>query len=146
MATKKKSSKSKRAAPRRAARPPALPKARTGVITHTEIASADPGATKTWLATVLGWKFEKAMDTPNGPYHMWRFPNKTGGGLRKNNPPENPGAIPYVEVPDIKAAYGKALREGAFELFPPDEIPGGMGWIAIVRAPGEVAVGFWGPK
>ncbi len=145
MATKK-SSKSKRVAPRRAARRAAPPKARTGVITHTEIASADPGATKAWLTTVLGWKFEKPMETPNGPYHMWRFPNNTGGGLRRNNPPEAPGAIPYVEVPDIKAAYGKALREGAFELFPPDEIPGGMGWIAIVRAPGDVAVGFWGPK
>ena len=26
---------------------------------------------------------------------------------------------------------------------PPDQLPGGMGWIAIVAAPGGVAIGFW---
>ena len=121
-------------------------KIRSGFISHTEIASADPSATKKWAEQALGWKFGNPMPTPNGPYHMWNFGNNIGGGIRSNNPPEVPGAIPYVEVPDIKAAYDRALKAGATKMFPPDEIPGGNGWIAIVEAPGRVPIGFWGPK
>jgi hypothetical protein len=28
-------------------------------------------------------------------------------------------------------------------MFRPEQLPGGMGWIAIVAAPGGVAIGFW---
>lgn len=136
------SSRKKRPAKKRSA----LPKVRPGMITHTELASSDPRATKEWCETVLGWKFGTPMETPGGPYQMWRFTNNTGGGLRRNQPPETPGSIPYCEVPDIQAAYRKALAEGGTEMMSPSEIPGGMGWIAIVAAPGGVAIGFWGPK
>jgi hypothetical protein len=66
--------------PRRAvasSRKAAAPKLRAGVITHTELASANPMATRDWCQEVLGWKFGKAMPTPAGPYHMWH--NGTGG-------------------------------------------------------------------
>lgn len=119
---------------------------RAGLITHTELASADPSATRTWCAKVLGWKFGPAMPTPAGPHHMWRFANDTGGGIRANNPPEVPGSIPYCEVASIQATYSKALASGATEMLPPQELPGGMGWIAIVAAPGRVAIGFWSTK
>ena len=135
----------RRAAPRKAA---AAPKAapsvsRVGAITHTELASADPPATRAWCENVLGWKFGQAMPTPAGPYHMWQFEIGTGGGIRANNPPEVPGSIPYCEVKDIQATYSKALAAGATEMLGPQELPGGMGWIAIVAAPGGVAIGFW---
>src|SRR5437867_2194671 len=142
----------KRPTPRRtkrAARPSrkaAAPKLRPGVITHTELASADPLATRAWCAKVLGWKFGEAMPTPTGPYHMWRFDNGTGGGIRANNPPEVPGSIPYCEVADIQETYSKALAAGATGMFPPEALPSGMGWIAIVSAPGGVAIGFWSMK
>lgn len=137
-----------RPASRRPARksPAAMPKVRPGTITHTEIASADPSATKQWCASVLDWKFGQSVPTPSGPYHMWRFDNGSGGGIRANNPPEVPGSIPYCEVADIKATYAKALAAGAREMMAPDQLPGGMGWIAIVRAPGGVAIGFWSMK
>jgi predicted enzyme related to lactoylglutathione lyase len=77
---------------------------------------------------------------------MWRFANETGGGIRVNNPPEVPGSIPYCEVADIHATYSKALAAGGTEMFAPDQLPGGMGWIAIVAAPGGVAIGFWSMK
>jgi predicted enzyme related to lactoylglutathione lyase len=83
------------------------------------------------------------MPTPTGPYLMWRFDNGTGGGIRAHNPPEVPGSIPYCEVKDIRGTYAKALEMGATGMMPPEEIPGGMGWIAIVAAPGGVAIGFW---
>ncbi len=121
-------------------------KIRPGVITHTELASAAPLATRAWCQKVLGWKFGQAVPTPAGPYHMWRFGNGTGGGIRANNPPEFPGSIPYCEVPDIQATYSKALASGAAEMSRPEQLPGGMGWIAIVAAPGGVTIGFWAKK
>lgn len=128
------------------ARKAATPKLRPGVITHTELASTDPPATQAWCAKVLGWKFGETVPTPTGPYHMWRFENGTGGGIRANNPPEVPGSIPYCEVADIKATFSKALAGGAMEMLAPQQLPGGMGWIAIVAAPGGVAIGLWAMK
>lgn len=144
----KRKSTARRPAPTRASsrQPAAPPKVRQGLITHTELASADPAATRAWCESVLGWKFGQAMPTPAGPYHMWRFDGGTGGGIRANNPPEVPGSIPYCEVADIKAIYAEAIAAGATEMLPPDQLPGGMGWIAIVGAPGGVAIGFWGTK
>ncbi|MCA1810404.1 MAG: hypothetical protein LC623_00120 [Halobacteriales archaeon] len=136
---------SRKASPKKAAAPAAR-KIRPGAITHTELASSDPTATKQWAEKTLGWKFGDSMPTPNGPYHMWRFGENMGGGIRANNPPETPGTVPYVEVSDINASYQKALRNGATEMLPPQEIQGGMGWIAIVQAPGGPAVGLWGTK
>jgi uncharacterized protein len=140
----------RKAAPRKAAaRKTAAPKAaapkvsRMGAITHTELASSDPSATRAWCESVLGWKFGQSVPTPAGPYHMWQFEIGTGGGIRANNPPEVPGSIPYCEVKDIQSTYSRALANGASEMVPPMQLPSGMGWIAVVAAPGGVAFGFW---
>ena len=151
VARKKKVAK-KASATRRPARKPASsrkaapPKVRSGTITHTELASMDPPATRAWCESVLGWKFGESVPTPTGPYHMWRFDNGTGGGIRANNAPEGPGSIPYCEVADIRTTYARALEAGAAEMVPPQQLPSGMGWIAIVAAPGGVAIGFWAAK
>src|SRR6185436_380689 len=63
----------RKAPPRKVAAAKAAPPSRIGVITHTELASADPSATRAWCERVLGWKFGEAMPTPSGPYHMWQF-------------------------------------------------------------------------
>jgi predicted enzyme related to lactoylglutathione lyase len=128
------------------ARKPAAPKIRHGLITHTELASADPVATRTWCERVLGWKFAPAVPTSTGPYHIWRFETGTGGGIRGSNPSEVPGSIPYCEMPDIQVAFARALTAGATVMFPPAALPGGMGWTAIVAAPGGVPIGLWAPK
>jgi predicted enzyme related to lactoylglutathione lyase len=130
----------------RSSRRAAPTRARTGIITHTELASTEPQATRAWCATVLGWQFGQAMPTPSGPYHMWRFANDTGGGIRASHPPEMPGSIPYCEVQDIRETYARALEEGAREMMAPAALPEGMGWIAIVAAPGGVPIGFWAMK
>jgi predicted enzyme related to lactoylglutathione lyase len=144
-AAKRAPAKSAAKASSKKAASPAARKVRPGFITHTELASSNPDATRQWAEKTLGWKFD-TMPSPNGPYHMWRFGENMGGGIRANNPPESPGTIAYVEVSDIKASYGKALRNGANEMLAPQQVPGGMGWIAIVQAPGGPAVGFWGTK
>jgi uncharacterized protein len=83
-----------------------------GWITHTELASSDPAATKAWCATVLGWTFKPSFPTPAGDYHLFAYSDKGGGGIRSNKPPEVPGSIPYIHVADAHAAFEKALREG----------------------------------
>ena len=115
-----------------------------GWITHTELASAAPAATKAWCAAVLGWTFKPSFPVPGGEYHLFTYSDKGGGGIRLNNPPEVPGSIPYVHVADARAAFDKALREGAEEMFPPTRVMEGV-TVAIVRAPGGVPIGFSGP-
>jgi uncharacterized protein len=115
-----------------------------GWITHTELASSNPAATKTWCETVLGWTFKPSFPTPNGDYHLFAYSDTGGGGIRSNNPPEMPGSVPYVHVADARAAYEKALQEGAESMLPPERVMEGV-TIALVRAPGGVPIGFSGP-
>ena len=116
-----------------------------GWITHTDLASADPAATRAWAAKVLGWTFTMDLPIPGGgQVHMFAYSNQGGGAIRPNNPPEQPGSIPYVHVADAQAAYDEALAEGAEEMLSPVRVMEGV-TVAIVRAPGGVPIGFSGP-
>src|SRR5205809_2011576 len=116
-----------------------------GWITHTELASADPAATKAWCAKVLGWTFKPSFPMPDGgEYHLFAYSDQGGGGIRKTNPSEAPGSSFSVHVADARAAFETALRAGAEEMLPPTQVMPGV-TIAVVRAPGGVPVGFAGP-
>jgi hypothetical protein len=115
-----------------------------GWITHTDLVSADPTATKTWCAEVLGWTFKPSFPTPAGEYHLFVYSEQGGGGIRSSSPAEVPGSMPFVHVADAHAAFEKALREGAQEMMAPERVMDGV-TIAIVRAPGGVPIGFSGP-
>jgi uncharacterized protein len=115
-----------------------------GSVTHTELASADPDATKAWCAEVLGWTFKSSFPTPGGEYHLFTYSQQGGGGIRRNNPPEVPGSIPYVHVADCQKSFDRALEAGAEEMLSPVRVMEGV-TVAIVRAPGGVPIGFSGP-
>jgi predicted enzyme related to lactoylglutathione lyase len=116
-----------------------------GWITHTELASSDPVATKAWCAKVLGWTFKPSFPMPGGgEYHLFAYSDKGGGGIRQTTPAETPGSSFSVHVADTRAAFEKALREGAVEMVPPTQVMPGV-TIAVVRAPGGVPIGFSGP-
>ena len=115
-----------------------------GWITHTDLASRDPAATKAWCAKVLGWDFRPALPTPTGDYHLFAYSDKGGGGIRATAPGENPGSTPTVHVADVRAAFEQALREGATAVTPPTKVMEGV-TVALVRAPGGVPIGFSGP-
>jgi len=116
-----------------------------GWITHTELASADPAATKVWCAKVLGWTFRPSVPMPGGvEYMLFAYSDQGGGGIRPTNPSEAPGSSFTVHVADTRASFEKALREGAEVIQPPTPIMPGV-TIAVVRAPGGVPVGFSGP-
>jgi uncharacterized protein len=116
-----------------------------GWITHTELASTDPAATRAWCAKVLGWAFRPTFSMPDGgEYHLFAYSDKGGGGIRATKPSESPGSTFSVHVADAQAAFDKALREGAEAVLPPTRVMQGV-TIAVVRAPGGVPVGFSGP-
>lgn len=116
-----------------------------GWITHTDVASRDPAATRAWCIKVLGWKFQPAMPMPEGgEYHLFAYSEKGGGGIGLVTPQGTPGTIPYIHVKDAKAAFDLAIREGAEAMQAPTRVTEGV-TIALVRAPGGVPIGFSGP-
>ena len=115
-----------------------------GWITHTDLASADPAATKAWCAAVLGWTFKPSFPMPGGEYHLFAYSDKGGGGIRPLTAPEAPSSVPYVHVADAQTAFDKALRAGAEQVSAPTRVMEGV-TIALVRAPGGVLIGFSGP-
>lgn len=116
-----------------------------GWITHTELQSADPLATKSWCAKVLGWTFVHTMPTAEGgDYHLFAYSEQGGGGIRGLMPDEAPGSNFTVHVADAHDAYARALTEGAEPVTPPFRVMEGV-TVAVVKAPGGVRVGFSGP-
>src|SRR6516165_10446177 len=84
-----------------------------GWITHTDLASLDPAATKAWCARVLGWDFKPSFSGPAGEIHMFSYSKKGGGAVRPVNSPEVPGSVPYIHVADAAASFAEALAAGA---------------------------------
>lgn len=115
-----------------------------GWITHTELASSNPGATKAWCAKVLGWTFTFTMPTPDGDYHLFAFSDTGGGGIRRTKATEQPHSTFTVHVKDAQKAFDKAIAEGATPVMPPTRVMEGV-TIAVVREPGGVEVGLSGP-
>ena len=116
-----------------------------GWITHTELASSDPAATKAWCAAALGWKFKPSVPMPGGgEYHLFAYSEQGGGGIRRAESAEAPGSVPYIHVSDARAAFDTAIRAGAQEIAPPERVMEGV-TIAVVRAPGGVTIGLSGP-
>ena len=115
-----------------------------GHITHTELASADPAATRAWCATVLGWGFKAPFAMGGDEYHLFAYSPQGGGGIHRCAPGGAPASVPYVHVEDARASFDAALREGAEPLMPPTRVMEGV-TLAMVRAPGGVTIGLSGP-
>lgn len=138
-----------------AARKPAAPAKRTrstahvptpglyGWITHTELATRDPMATKAWAAKVFGWSFRPPVPSPAGDYHLFAYSDQGGGGVRGLGSDEVPHSTPTVHVRDCKQAYAKAVAAGAQPIMAPNEIMPGV-VIATVREPGGMLIGLSG--
>ena len=120
------------------------PRGLYGWITHTDLGSRDPVATKAWCAKVLGWTFGPSFPTPAGEYHLFAYSDKGGGGIRALEANEVPGSVPFVHIADARGAFDAALREGAEPVHPPERVMEGV-TIAQERAPGGVVIGFSGP-
>lgn len=115
-----------------------------GWITHTELSSDDPVATRNWCAGVFGWAFQPVFASPAGDYYLFAYSKQGGGGIRQTAPGEAPGSTPTVHVDDTDQAYQAALAAGAESVAVPDDVMPGVR-IALVRAPGGVLIGLSGP-
>lgn len=115
-----------------------------GHITHTDLVSRDPAATRAWCEHVFGWQFRPPFQSPMGEYHLFAYSEQGGGGIGKGEPPEQPGSTPFVHVEDAHAAFERAVAAGATPLQNPERVMDGV-TIALVRAPGGVAIGLSGP-
>lgn len=115
-----------------------------GWITHTELSSDNPVATRDWCAGVFGWAFQPVFPSPAGAYHLFAYSDQGGGGIRQTASGEAPGSTPTVHVDDTDQAYRAALAAGAESVAEPHDIMPGVR-IATVRAPGGVIFGLSGP-
>ena len=115
-----------------------------GHITHVELASADPEATREWCAALFPWAFQPAFQSPQGEYHLFAYSDQGGGGIRRTADGESPGSTPTVHVDDTDASYRAALAAGAESLAEPHDVMPGVR-IALLRAPGGVVLGLSGP-
>lgn len=115
-----------------------------GWITHTDLASDDPEATRGWCAEVLGWTFREPFPSPAGDYHLFAYSPQGGGGIRQTAPAEAPGSTPTVHVDDADEAHRAAVAAGAESIAEPHDVMPGVR-LALVRAPGGVLIGFSGP-
>jgi uncharacterized protein len=113
-------------------------------ITHTDLASTNPAATRDWCADVLGWAFQPPFGTDGGDYHLFAYSDEGGGGIRQTAADEAPGSTPTVHVENTQAIYDAALAAGAEAVRPPTKVMDGV-CVALVRAPGGVLIGFSGP-
>jgi uncharacterized protein len=116
-----------------------------GSITHTDLASTEPGVTKAWCERVLGWTFMPSLPTEDGDeYLLFASSDQGGGGIHRVAPTEVPGSVPFVHVADAQAAFDAAVEAGAEPITPPTRVMEGV-TTAVVRAPGGVPIGFSGP-
>ena len=115
-----------------------------GWITHTELSSNDPEATRDWCTAVLGWTFQPPFPTEGGDYHLFAYSEAGGGGIRGTAKDEPPGSTPTVHVANTQQAYDTALAAGAESVSPPTKVMDGV-CVATVRAPGGVVIGLSGP-
>jgi len=115
-----------------------------GSITHTELASDDPDATRAWAEKVFGWGFRPPFPSPAGDYHLFAYSEQGGGGIRATGDGEAPGSTPTVHVEDTDASYAAAVAAGAEPAGAPETIMPGVR-VAMVRAPGGVLIGLSGP-
>ena len=115
-----------------------------GHITHTELSSNEPEATRKWCVEVFPWTFQPAFASPAGDYHLFAYSDRGGGGIRKTAGGEHPGSTPTVHVDDTDATYSAAPAAGAESVAEPHDVMPGVR-IGVVRAPGGVVFGLSGP-
>ena len=112
-----------------------------GVPAFTELASADPAASRRFLEKVFGWTFE-SVQFPQGEYLSYKTPGGGQGGIRPTQPKEAPGSTNYVRVPDLDAALQKVKAAGGEIVLQRVDVPN-MGSFFWFQVPGGPVMACW---
>ena len=111
-------------------------------VIHLELHTGDLAGARDALTSLCGWQNAR-VDTRHGSYHAFELGGGLGGGIVECEA-RRPLWLPYVEVPDIRAATERAGAVGATVLVEPRE--GSLGWRAVVATPAGGELAFWQRK
>jgi glyoxylase I family protein len=125
---------------------------------HAAVRVADLDRSIAWYAAAFGFEVEHRGRVPEGtPIAMLRTPGGAGVELFELAPREDPGwsgPIAALEqgvvhfglaVPDVQAAFERALAEGGREVWPPRDAPVSGVRIAFLADPDGNLVELIGP-
>jgi uncharacterized protein len=113
--------------------------------THFEIPADDVARAKAFYEKSFGWKIKQYPMPPGQEYWAVTTTKKgeagINGGLMKRNMPGQPFTN-YISVKSIDTAVQTVQTNGASIVMAKQEIPGGMGWIAVFKDPENNFIGL----
>jgi predicted enzyme related to lactoylglutathione lyase len=109
----------------------------TAPVVHLELHTPDLTAARDFFRTVVGWRPDGSGTSPV-PYVSVDL--GLSGGLVQCGT-RTAMWLPYVEVPDVDAATGRALARGAAAVLAPRTGP--YGRRSVVRSPVAGDLAFW---
>ncbi len=115
---------------------------RINPVVHLELHTGDLPQARDLYAELCGWHPER-VETRAGSYLCIELGDPLGGGVVECDI-RHPRWLPYVEVPEIAAATGRARKLGASVLLEPREGP--AGWRSVVATPVGGEIAFWQRK
>lgn len=111
-------------------------------VVHLELHTGDLPEAEALYARLCGWRAER-IAAGCGSYLALELGDGIGGGIVECET-RRPLWLPYVQVPEIGAATGRARALGARVLLGPREGP--AGWRSVVATSAGAEVAFWQPK
>jgi len=119
--------------------------ARSRPVVHLELHTGDLDRARAFYADVCGWRPEQITAAgAKGSYLALDMGQRRFGGGIVECATERPVWLPYVEVPEVRAATERALELGAAVLLEPREGP--AGWRSVVATPAAGEIAFWQQK
>ena len=114
--------------------------------TYLELHSADAARAKSFYAELFGWKTSDVpvpglglyteIDTQEGP---------PAGLMPRQDNSARSAWLPYVRVPKLDDAIGRAQKLGAKIVTPRGEVKD-VGWFAVVQDPAGAQIGLFEKK
>jgi predicted enzyme related to lactoylglutathione lyase len=106
-------------------------------VVHLELHTGDLARACAFYGALCGWRAERIAS-----YTALDMGEQIGGGVVECGSGQ-PLWLPYVEVPDVDRATGRAEALGASVVLPPRSGPTGRR--AVVASPAGGDVAFWQP-
>ena len=111
-------------------------------LAHLELHTPDLSSARTFYSRLLGWRPE-LIEAAERSYLALDLGDGPSGGIVECGT-ERALWLPYVSVPEVESATGRAEELGGSVLLEPREGP--AGWRSVVAAPAGGEIAFWQPK
>jgi predicted enzyme related to lactoylglutathione lyase len=111
-------------------------------LVHLELHTGDLPEARAFYGELFGWQPER-IEAGGGSYLALDMGGPVGGGIVECAS-ERPLWLPYVQVPEIRAATDHARVLGASVKLAPREGP--AGWRSVIATPAGAEIAFWQQK